>query len=175
MKKRCEAVKPESSGPSGGKRKERDDDEEYGKGKGKQKRVGSEREKEEVEFRKEMRESHKKVASDLEAVRGVLMDLQMQGEAQAARLQEMGVAFVRMLGMLGTLMERSDESESEEEKVAEVGGDEEMEETMRSGADEAEVGGEGAEVGEGVAEVGEGVAEVGVGEAEVGEGEKMVE
>ena len=128
MKKRCEAVKPESSGPSGGKRKERDDDDEdFGKGKGKQKRVGSEREKEEMEFRKEMRESHKKVASDLEAVRGVLLDLQTQGEAQAA--QEMGVAFVRMLGMLGILMQRTEgsEPESDGEKVAEVGEDEEME------------------------------------------------
>ena len=48
MKKKCEMAKPESSGPSGGKRKEREDDEEYGKGKGKQKKVGSEREKEEM-------------------------------------------------------------------------------------------------------------------------------
>ena len=60
MKKKCEVSKPESSGPSGGKRKDRDDDdEEYGKGKGKQKRVGSEREKEELEFRREVRESQK--------------------------------------------------------------------------------------------------------------------
>ena len=69
MKKRCETMKPELSGPSGGKRKEQDDDDDdFGKGKGKQKRVGSERDKEEAEFRREVRESHKKVASDLEAV-----------------------------------------------------------------------------------------------------------
>ena len=151
MKKKCEVTKPESSGPSGGKRKERDDNnEEFGKGKGKQKSVGSERDKEEAEFWREVRESQRKVLSDLEAVRGVLLDLQTQGEAQVARLQEMGVAFVRMLGMLGILMQRTEgsEQESDREKVVEVGEDEEMEETMRSGVDEAEVGGERAEVGE---------------------------